>query len=178
MKNSRGFTLIELVATLVLVGILTAVAAIGIAQGVKGYIFARENTSISQRAQLAMERMRREMILITGITAAGDSSIAFTNSAGGRSIGLVGNDVLMAADAGGVLDGDAPLIRNVTNFTLDYYKNDGIALWTTAEDIEDLFSIVVNLTVEHEDSDVEALTFTTTINPRNTGVGNSPTGNI
>ena len=67
MKKEAGFTLIEIIMVLILTGMLVAAAGIGIMRGIDGYILSKESSHLSQKAQLAMERMRREMVQIRGI---------------------------------------------------------------------------------------------------------------
>ncbi|MFO8090497.1 MAG: prepilin-type N-terminal cleavage/methylation domain-containing protein [Desulfatiglandaceae bacterium] len=62
MKLQAGFTLIEIIAVLLLLGILGVMAAFGVATGVKGYLAAAENAAMSQKAQLAMNRLSREIL--------------------------------------------------------------------------------------------------------------------
>ena len=62
MKEQKGFTLIEVIVVLVLVGILAAMAGTGLVAGVQGYLMASENAEISQKAQIAMTRLGREIL--------------------------------------------------------------------------------------------------------------------
>ncbi|RQD63148.1 MAG: type II secretion system protein [Desulfonatronovibrio sp. MSAO_Bac4] len=61
-KNSQqGFTLIEIIAVMLLVGVLSAVAGFGLITGVQGYLMASENAAIAQKTQMAMTRISREI---------------------------------------------------------------------------------------------------------------------
>ena len=70
MKKQAGFTLIEIIATLVIAGILTAVAGMGIVQVVRGYTTTRENARIAEQAQLAIARITKEIIELMDIPTA------------------------------------------------------------------------------------------------------------
>jgi len=61
MKKQNGFTLMEVVVVLVLVGILAAMAGSGLVYGVRGYLIASENADITQKAQLALTRLSKEI---------------------------------------------------------------------------------------------------------------------
>ena len=67
MNNNKGFTLVEIIVSLVIVGIMAAVAGMGVVSMVQGYEFARENVVISQKAQLVMARLRCELMNLSDI---------------------------------------------------------------------------------------------------------------
>jgi len=56
-----GFTLIEIMVSLVIVGILATVAGTALVAGINGYMSARENDAMAQKSQLAMARLSREL---------------------------------------------------------------------------------------------------------------------
>lgn len=70
IANAKGFTLIELVITIVLVSILAGVATMIILQGVRAYTDEQSRSDIHYQARLAMERMGREIRLIRTRTVA------------------------------------------------------------------------------------------------------------
>lgn len=76
--NQKGFTLIELIITLVIVGVLSAVAGMGLVQVVNGYLLTKESATLSQKAQLAMARMVRELTSISTIGAGASTTITYT----------------------------------------------------------------------------------------------------
>ena len=55
--NKKGFTLIEVVTSMVLIGILALVAGFGLVKVSQGYLFARQNSETVQKAQIAMARI-------------------------------------------------------------------------------------------------------------------------
>ncbi|MEW5723494.1 MAG: type II secretion system protein [Thermodesulfobacteriota bacterium] len=177
MRRRAGFTLIELIATLVLVGLLAAVAGMGLVAGVEGYILARQNTNLAQKVQVAGLRLGREFQELSSISSAAADSIVYTNTTGQHGLALVGGTIQLqdgAAAPSAASPGDV-LLEDVTNFTLTYYK--GGQPWVPGVDnIKDLTGIRLSLTVSHPDADVPDLTFTTTVNPRNTGLKAGPYG--
>jgi prepilin-type N-terminal cleavage/methylation domain-containing protein len=64
--QSKGFTLIEMVIVIVLVGILATIAATIIMQGVRAYSDEQSRSDAHYQARLAVERMSREIRLIRG----------------------------------------------------------------------------------------------------------------
>lgn len=77
-RYEKGFTLIEVIVTLVLVGISAALAGMWIISVVNGYIFAKTNAETVQKAQLAMTRLAKEFANIDAITAASATAITYT----------------------------------------------------------------------------------------------------
>jgi prepilin-type N-terminal cleavage/methylation domain-containing protein len=170
VSHQEGFTLIEIVVTLLIVGILAAIGGMGIVQAVKGYITVKENSAITQKAQLAMSRINREIIEMIDIPAdAGSNVLPITNTAGNRIIGQDGNTIKMAFDTitvGDVASGDI-LIDNVKELSFKYWSGDpgtgaNATTWDTGDDIMSLYAIDVSLTLNSPN-----LTFTTRVNPRN-----------
>lgn len=171
MKEESGFTLIEVIAVLILAGVLAAAAGVGIVRGVEGYILVKETTRLNQKTQLAMERMRREMVQIKTVTAATESSIEFTipsraTPAGSRGIGLSGDAVKISVGSTDWASGDT-LVGNVNTFTFTFYKEGGS--WTVSDDDQDLSKIKIQLALDHSIRGVDPLSFTAYVNPRSVG---------
>ncbi len=68
--HPNGFTLVEIVITIVLVGILAGIAAMIILQGVRAYSDEQSRSDVHYQARLATERMVREIRLMRSRTAA------------------------------------------------------------------------------------------------------------
>jgi len=123
MRRDSGFTLIEVIVSLVLVGLIALVAGMGIVSFAKGYVFTRDSTHMAQKAQLAMARLNREFMELLDITDASDpTKISFESTTGDREIGLDDGKIKIAESGTPLTNGDA-LIDNVNNFTLSYYTD-------------------------------------------------------
>lgn len=59
--HSKGFTLIEIVITIVIVAIISGIAALIITQGVRAYSDEHRRSDVHYQARYAMERMAREI---------------------------------------------------------------------------------------------------------------------
>ncbi len=171
MNNESGFTLIEIVVSLVLVGMMAAIAGMGIVTGTRGYLLAKENSHMAQKAQIAMARIQRELMELTGIAArqTDPAFIIYDNTTGRHAIARDGVHVKMYDLAPGVTtipvdEGDI-LIDNVNNFTLNYFQ--GAIVWGGGE-IQLLSAIQAGLALDRSDGSGDTVTFTTTVNPRNT----------
>jgi len=64
MKNRRGFTLVEIVLTIVVVGIIAGVSAKILLSGLDTYAFVTNRKDLTQHARVAMERMVNELTVV------------------------------------------------------------------------------------------------------------------
>lgn len=83
-KTSKGFTLVELVLTIVIVGIIAGVSAQVLMRGIDTYSFVTNRKDAIQHARVGMDRMVSELLLvhlldITGISA---TQISFIDNQG------------------------------------------------------------------------------------------------
>ena len=174
-KNQSGFTLVEVIVVLVLLGIVTAGLSGAIIFGAQHFIFAREANQLSQKAQLAMARMKRELVDVKSVSSAGATSIQYTLSTGGEyMIALSGTTINMqginpAIGAQPLIDGLAAANGGKTFLT--YQKADGTT-WTTADSINELAQIQTIIVLDFQGG--TDLTYQTTINPRRTAVPSVP----
>lgn len=157
-KREHGFTLLEMIVVLILVGIMAVIAGMGIASGVNGYFFTRNNTATAQKGQLAMARLAREMNGITSASSPSGSSWTFTSVrqgvSGDHTISWSGN-VLR-------LDNDI-LCDQVVAFDLtflDTFNGSGYTSWSGSRRI-------IEARLQLRGADNIPTTFTTRVAPRN-----------
>lgn len=72
----KGFTLLEIIVTLLLIGILGAISGIGMTQATRAYLFVREAANLTHDTQLTLNRMSRAIINLQEI----DTSATYTNA--------------------------------------------------------------------------------------------------
>lgn len=169
MRKTAGFTLLEVVVTMIIVGIMASIAGMGIISGVRGYVFAKYNSTLGDKAQLAMSRLNRTFIEVLDITTIASSPARVTYN---RLINGVSTQETLYQDtsdntlkiaSGSSTSGGDTLIDNVNSLTLTY-KN-GSAAWTVG-DIKLLSTVQVNLVLTRPDGGSN-LTFATVVSPRN-----------
>lgn len=68
--KSKGFTLIEIVIVIVILGVISSIAALVILQGVKAESDEQSRSGVHYQERVAMERMAREIRMIRSATAA------------------------------------------------------------------------------------------------------------
>jgi len=115
--NNRGFTLIEVIVSLVLVGIIGAIAGMGLVQISKGFVFSKKTAATAQKGQITISRLVKEFSAITSISSGTATSITFTRDPGvTHTISWAGanNPLLIATDI---------LTDNVNSFNLEYYNS-------------------------------------------------------
>lgn len=159
--DKKGFTLIEIIVTLLLVSITAALAGMWIVYVANGYVFAKMNASTTQNAQLAMTRLVKEFRAISAVTAGTVNGITYDRPdvAAGS---LTGQTVLLNGGAL-QLNGDT-LTNNVSAFTLAYCNNvtDTVcsSTWTAT-------SRLIEITLTLKGADNINSTFTRRVVPRN-----------
>ena len=59
--RAKGFILIELVTTLILIGLIGSFAGLFLYSGINGYIASRRNSEAALKAQVALDRISAEL---------------------------------------------------------------------------------------------------------------------
>ena len=171
--NQRGFSLVELVASLVIAGILAVALLSVVSTAMDGYVFGKNAADISQKAQLSLARMRCELLNATAITTATADRIAFSNRYGNYILERTGGSITLektsapAVGAKTLVDGLPVDYGSDRLFTFAKVPSAGV--WTTADDIADLFAIDITLKFNDYNG-----TFQTTVNPRGNRLREAP----
>ncbi|MEN6507925.1 MAG: type II secretion system protein, partial [Smithella sp.] len=169
MRKTAGFTLIEIIVTMIIVGIMASIAGMGIITGVRGYVFAKNNSALSEKAQLAMSRMNRIFIEILGISTITTTPARVTynrliNGVSSQETLYVdtSDNTLKIASGNTTTVGDT-LIDNVSSLILTF-KN-GSTSWAVGNSFDTLSTVTVNLVLNRPDGGT--VSFETVVSPRN-----------
>lgn len=117
IRTQNGFTLVELIVTLVLVGIIGTFTTLFMYTGLNGYLKAKDTSEGALKAQIALDRISLELKDINNISAFNsDTNIDYTSETlpGDRKIILNGNQIDLD------VDGNAnTLLDSVVSFDLE-----------------------------------------------------------
>jgi len=162
--DQRGFSLVELIASLALVGILAVALSTIVVTAMDGYVFSRESADVSQKGQLALSRMRMELLNATAVSTATADRIAFTNPDGTYEFERSGNVVTLRRTSAPAVAAKTLVDSILAIYGADqlfaYQREDGTA-WNTGNDIADLFAIDIILKFDSNSTVLQ-----TSINPR------------
>ncbi len=167
--NQKGFTLIEIIVSLILVGIITAVAGMGIVLVTQKFYFAKDNAETAQKGQVALTRLMKELAVISAVNSGSATSINFDSYKAGvlgtRQISWAGSSadpIVFDDDTTDGVAGDT-LTDNVSSFALAYYdtySSTSDASWSSSTKV-----IEVTLTLTGANDIASA--FTVRVAPRN-----------
>jgi len=159
-QKFSGFVLIELVMTLILVGIIGTFTGFFLYTGTQGYLTSKKTSEGALRAQTVLERISKELTDIEGLQTGSpvlNSSVSYTSRLpslpGQRSISFnEDTDVLSIT-----VDGNTyPLLKDVDGFWLS---------WSTADLNNDGTDEISGLTLAFNTKEIGQV-FSTTIYPR------------
>jgi prepilin-type N-terminal cleavage/methylation domain-containing protein len=158
MNKQRGFALIELMAVIILVGIIATFSAFFLRTGFNGYLNTKNNTEGALNAQMALDRISMELRNISDIIPTPSlTSVTYKSHelTGTRTLKYVGNEIIINVDAT-----DYRLLDNISSFNLSFDTRD-LDHNPPPSDEE-----VASIDVEFEVSDI-GQNFRTNIIPRN-----------
>jgi prepilin-type N-terminal cleavage/methylation domain-containing protein len=142
-RRQQGFTLIEIIISIVIVGILSAFGVTMISSNMRTALMVDSGQASLDRARYALDRAAREMREVKFNTD-GTYSISSTLAAGATSMTFVrtisGSDVTITLARSGsnvTLQYSSPaatstLVSGVTSLSLNFYDGTGVATTSTS----------------------------------------------
>ncbi len=136
-QREHGFTLVELIAVLIILGLVAAAGSMGFTQAIQGYVFSTDNSAVAQQAQMALNRITIELThldynpvaghvdhdstLAVGyeVTASSRTSITY-NANYGESRGQATNQTIALVGQQLQINNQV-LCDQVTAFSFDYF---------------------------------------------------------
>ena len=122
MNNQKGFALIELMAVIVLVGIIATFSAFFLRTGFNGYLNTKNTTEGALNAQMALDRISMELRNIrelTGTPSSTSLSYKSEDPTETRTLKYENQRVFIRVDTT-----DHMLLDNISSFTLSFATRD------------------------------------------------------
>ena len=163
--GQRGFSLVELVASLVIAGILAVALTTIVVTAMDGYVLSRDAVDVSQKGQLALARMHNELLHATAISTATSDRIVFSNPNGDYELERTGSVITLRRTSAPAVVPKILVDRILVNYGADqlfaYQKVPGNGAWSAGEDIALLHAIDITLKFDYNTT-----IFQTSLNPR------------
>jgi|GEM_PF-304931 len=121
-NNQKGFTLIEIIVSIVVMAIITVISGVGLVAMSKGYVFSKKNSVTTQQGQIAMARLKKEIGNIMSVTSVTITPPSITYTRNSDTPPRQSHTIFWAGGSSPLLiDGDT-LVSPVTSFNLAYYE--------------------------------------------------------
>jgi prepilin-type N-terminal cleavage/methylation domain-containing protein len=117
--DKRGFTLIEVITSIFILSIISAIVGMGFVSGISGYVLAKKTADTVQNAEIVLARLTKEFSSTTSITSGNQTSLTFLS----KSTNPVDQPIVLSWNNGNrelLLDTDV-LANQVVSFGLKYY---------------------------------------------------------
>ena len=162
-NKQKGFTLIEVITVLVLVGMIGIGAVTYVIKVTEAQVFTRNNATTIQKGQVAMMQMVKVLTnaSMSSITAADGYSISFTSPT--KDQGTINFTITRPGNTGNTISiNGITLTDQVSDFELKYYRthDTGPVAW------EPGMSVIVGIRMVLESNGVDC-PFEARVKPRN-----------
>ena len=173
-QRTTGFTLLELIVTMVLMGIIGGVFVNSLVYGIEQYEASRRIAGITQKARTALTRMHMELAEMKSLDSAHTGDI---DGSGFYFVDHNGNAASFVLSSGRVLmNGSHPLVDDLGTYpsgqALFTYEDENGNAWQPSDGFDDLRE--VNITLLMDTITGQPKQFTHSVNPRKTTVPNAP----
>lgn len=175
MKKQHGFTLVEIILTLTLMGFLASVVGVGLSDAMRGFFFTHDIATSTLKGQMTMARLSKMLTNLTALEQASATGFSVTYR---RENDIITERLMYSAKekklwttistsgAGNFTTGRFPVQNDLVTFNVAYKKGDG-SEWNSSSPIDSLARVIVSLGMQAGDS---SITFVNAFVPRNTYV--------
>lgn len=165
-RFKKGFTLIEVVVSLLIAAILMGMAGLGMVQVARGFVQTREAGELAQKSDFVLTRIRKSVRNLMDVNSASATTLSLSrldsNQAPVTDIFSYSGTTLSLGD--GITS--APLMEGISAFEFQYFDEDN-NVWNPATDsIGELAFVDVSLTMAGDEG--VSVAFSERILPRNT----------
>lgn len=160
-RKKTGFTLIEMVFVVIIVGIVAAIGSLTLINIIEGFVMAKEASEISQKGQLALSKVAVELdhVNATGISDGLFLSDDLTFTATFNNA-TENHQIYLDAGANSLMYDNSVLSDMVTGLDFQYFESDGVSTATVAANIR-----IIQVTVTLTGDLVPSRSFTTRVAP-------------
>lgn len=162
VKGEKGFSLVEIIVAMVILGILAVFITTGTVRIIEGYFFSRDNSDTAMRGQIAATRISKELRSIEKINSGVKRSMSYSYNRNGKTVS--GRTLFWSGTTSSPLMLDQNiLVDNVTDFEIIYYqdnKDKGSNTWNKNKKL-------IGITLKLEGASDHISLFSTRIVPRN-----------
>lgn len=137
MNKKQGFTLLELVLVLIIVGIITLFSPFGLMEAINSYLASKQYSEYNLKISVALTRISRELKELHSVSKYTSQSITYKRDNQDYTLNLVGDELKINGYT---------LLDKVSAFKLQLEKVDGNS-WQLSDSIEELSNILISLTV-------------------------------
>ena len=158
---AAGFSLVELVVVIVLLGIVAAVAAPFVSNSFKAYFTGRDLVETDWQGRVALERMTRELRTVrlpADLTMTSGSDLTFVDIDGNSVRYFMSNCVLTICE---LTRNTQPLATGVSGLAFSYLQRDGKTTTVTPASV---YYITVDFTATQG---ANSRPYQATVSPRN-----------
>jgi prepilin-type N-terminal cleavage/methylation domain-containing protein len=121
-RSQNGFTLVELIVTIVLVGLIGVFTTLFVYTGLNGYLKARDTSEGALKAQIALDRLSMELRDIDRISTFVDNSqIDYDSRTLGKNRQILYSNGVLSINAG---NGARTLLDEIENFSMTKTQTD------------------------------------------------------
>ena len=159
IPRQLGFSLVELIVVIVVLGIVASMGAMVVRDGLLGYLRGREITSADWQGRLALERITREL---RDVAAPGSASIdvASCGSPGFSFIDITASSISYSLATPTLLRNGQPLADNVSGLRFYCLQSDGQTYTTTPSAV---YYVTISMIVSTANT---SATYRSTVKPR------------